>query len=185
MKLSRAVLLASALPGVFSQAGDRPTTTTSTRTVAQIPSANPTLDPSWRHNRTRQTKHVHDFFRLFGWLRMNETIQDRDIPAAIRKIQRILRAPETGVYDERMETVMSRPRCGTIQPYNATDAGRNRPSKKKKRFVLWGPKWHHQTVTYRFVNYTSEVTGEKQRSILRLVQPNSTPRLCMALLLTA
>jgi hypothetical protein len=112
---------------------------------------------------------VHDFFRLFGWLRTNETIPDREIAAAIRKIQRILRAPETGVYDERMEAVMSRPRCGTVQPYNATDASKNRPSKKNKRYVLWGPKWHHQTITYRFINYTAEVAADKQRTVLRLV----------------
>lgn len=165
MKLICAVLLAIALPSVLSQAADAPTTTSR---YEQIPSATPTLDPSWRHNRTRQTKHVHDFFRLFGWLRTNETIQDRDIPAAIRKIQKILRAPETGVYDERMEAVMSRPRCDTMQPYNATDA-KNRGSKKRKRYVLWGPKWLHPTVTYRFVNYTAEVAQDRQRSVLRLV----------------
>jgi hypothetical protein len=168
MKLLNALLLASALPSVISQAGDAITAATTTASrVAQIPSATPTLDPTWRHDRARQKKHVHDFFRLFGWLRSNETIQDRDIPAAIRKIQRILRAPETGVYDERMEMVMSRPRCGTNQPYNATDAERpDRSGKKHRRYVLWGPKWNHRTVTYRFHNYTADLGSEKQRSIL-------------------
>lgn len=135
--------------------------------VDQIPSAIPTLDPSWRHNRTRQHKHVHDFFKLFGWLRRNDTIKEDDIPAAIRKIQRVLKEPETGEYDERMEVVMSRPRCGTIPPFNPADADISpRSDHVHKRYVLWGPKWNRQTITYRFVNYTSDIGSDRQRATL-------------------
>ncbi|KAF2281286.1 uncharacterized protein EI97DRAFT_454492 [Westerdykella ornata] len=137
-------------------------------TVSQIPSALPTpVDPSWRHNRTRQRKHVHDFFKLFGWLRHNDTIKDHDFPAAIRRIQRILHEPETGEYDEKMEVVMSRPRCGTIQPFNATDARMPDGGTLRKRYVLWGPKWNSATVTYRFLNYTSDIAADLQRETLR------------------
>jgi len=85
--------------------------------------------------------------------------------AAIRKIQRILHEPETGVYDERMERVMSKPRCGTEQPYNATDAGLDGKS-PHKRFVLWGPKWDHTPLTYRFINFTADLASSRQQSIV-------------------
>ncbi|KAF2013533.1 hypothetical protein BU24DRAFT_452403 [Aaosphaeria arxii CBS 175.79] len=135
------------------------------RTLAVIPSSSPTLDPTWRQNRTRQAKHIHDFFKLFGWLRRNDTIRDPDMPRAIRKIQRVLREPETGVYDERMETVMSRPQCATVQPYNESDAIVDN-STMHKRYVLWGPKWDRTALTYRFVNYTADLSQDRQRAII-------------------
>lgn len=134
--------------------------------TALIPSASPTPDPDWRQNRTRQHKHVHEFLKAFGWLKSNETIQDRDMPKAIRKIQKVLREPETGEYDERMDIVMSRPRCGTIPQYNETDANLA-DGELHKRYVLWGPKWDHTTITYSFINFTSEVASDRQRAILR------------------
>lgn len=105
-----------------------------TPTLAPTPTPVPT--PDWRHDPTRQSKHVHDFFKSFGWLKHDTSIKDRDMPAAIRKIQKMLHEPETGLYDERMEKVMSKPRCGTEQPYNETDAelGGKTP---QKRYVLW------------------------------------------------
>ena len=87
------------------------------------------------------------------------------MPAAIKKIQRVLREPETGVYDERMERVMSRPQCGTVQQYNASDAMDN--STLQSRYVLWGPKWDRTSLTYRFVNYTSDLSVAKQQAIVR------------------
>jgi hypothetical protein len=165
MKFFGTVLLLSSVQGCLSSAEDAPL---AARTVSQIPSASPTADPNWRHNRTRQAKHVHDFFKLFGWLRRNDTINDDDLPKAIRKIQKTLREPETGIYDERMEIIMSKPRCGTIQPYNETDA-KIPDEKVHKRYVLWGAKWQPTTITYRFINYTADITSERQKTIVRYV----------------
>lgn len=139
----------------------------STTAVSQIPSALPTLDPNWRTNRTRQHQHVHDFFQLFGWLRPDDTIKESDLPAAIRKVQRVLREPETGIYDERMERVLSRPRCGTtpLAPNTQPPPG---PKEHRKRYVLWGPKWATNVVTYRFLNYSPDLSSDRQRSLLRL-----------------
>jgi hypothetical protein len=136
-----------------------------------IPSATPTSNPtpSWKNDRPRQSKHVHDFFKSFGWLRKDTTIKDGDMPAAIRKIQKILQEPETGVYDERMEAIMSKPRCGTEQPYNETDANLNGTT-PHKRYVLWGPKWDHTSITYQFINYTGDLASERQKSIVRSVK---------------
>ncbi|KAF2705417.1 hypothetical protein K504DRAFT_537468 [Pleomassaria siparia CBS 279.74] len=144
-----------------------------TRTIALIPSANPTptpiptpsSDPSSQHNRTRQSKHVHEFFKSFGWLQRDRTIKDGDLPAAIKKIQKVLNEPETGVYDERMETMMSRPRCGTEQPYNETDATLIGTA-PHKRYVLWGPKWDHTSITYSFINYTGDLPSSRQQAIV-------------------
>ncbi|KAH7123614.1 hypothetical protein B0J11DRAFT_315941 [Dendryphion nanum] len=134
------------------------------KTISQIPSSAPTIDPSWQ-SRDKQKKRVHDFFRLFGWIRRNATIHEPQMPSAIRKIQRVLRVPETGEYNERMERVMSRPRCGTEAAYNESEAtipdGGNR-----KRFVLWGPKWNRNPITYRFINYTNDLPENDQRSLI-------------------
>ena len=135
-----------------------------------IPSATSTSDPtpSWKNDQPRQSKHVHDFFKSFGWLRKDTTIKDGDMPAAIRKIQRILHEPETGIYDERMEATMSKPRCGTEPPFDETDANLNGTT-PHMRYVLWGPKWDHTSLTYRFINFTGDLASERQKSIIRSV----------------
>ncbi|KAF2726607.1 zincin [Polyplosphaeria fusca] len=85
--------------------------------------------------------------------------------SAIRKIQNVLHEPETGEYDDRMDDVLSKPRCGRIQPYNETDALSN--ATMHKRYILWGPKWDHTALTYSFVNYTSDVKGDLQKATLK------------------
>ncbi|KAF2118102.1 hypothetical protein BDV96DRAFT_377666 [Lophiotrema nucula] len=162
MKLPFVVLLSAVTSCVSQSTVD----SAPIRTISLIPSATPTLVHShpWRHNRTRQSQHVHEFFRLFGWLRRNDTIRDSDMPAAIQKIQKILHEPETGEYDDRMDAVMSKPRCGTLQPYNETDAKSN--STMHKKYVLWGPKWDHTTITYQFINYTADLPADRQRIII-------------------
>lgn len=140
-----------------------------TRT-ALIPSARPTPTPpsdSFRIDPKKVSKEVHNFFRAYGWLRHNQTISDSDIPRAIKKIQKAIRHPETGVYDSKLNTLMSRPRCGTEQAYNETAA--NEGLDVHKRYVLWGPKWDHSPVTYRFHNYTADLDVGSQRSIVRFV----------------
>ncbi|KAF2742630.1 zincin [Sporormia fimetaria CBS 119925] len=164
MRFSIALFVLGAIPLLQAHPDPAPI---AAKTVSQIPSAIPTLDPSWRDDKTRQKKHVHEFLTSFGLARKNETLKDHELPNAIRKCQRILREPETGEYDEKMEIVMSRPRCGTIVPYNVTDM-KNAEVKRdlEKRYVLWGPKWDRTTITYRFVNYTSDLGSDRQRAIL-------------------
>ncbi|CAI6283163.1 unnamed protein product [Periconia digitata] len=136
-----------------------------TRT-ALIPSSPPQPTPTsgFRIDPKKLSKEVHGFFRAYGWLKHNQTIQDSEMPRAIRKIQRAIRHPETGVYDAGLNAVMSRPRCGTEQPYNATAA--NDGSDLHKRYVLWGPKWNHSPVTYRFINYTADLDVASQRTVI-------------------
>lgn len=145
-----------------------------TRT-ALIPSAppKPTATDSFRIDPKKLSKEVHNFFRAYGWLRRNETIQDDQIPKAIRKIQRAIRHPETGVYDSHLNALMSRPRCGTEQNY--TEAAANDESDLHKRYVLWGPKWDHSPVTYRFINYTADLDVASQQNIIRF-KPLSYPQ---------
>ncbi|PSN69651.1 hypothetical protein BS50DRAFT_631645 [Corynespora cassiicola Philippines] len=128
------------------------------------PTAFPTPSPPLRVDARKQSKNVHDFFRLYGWLEENTNIPDNELPRAIRKIQRTLRTPETGVYDKHMDDVMNRPKCGTIQAYNESDASTNEPL--SKRYVLWGAKWNHSPLTYRFINYTADLPVERQQTLI-------------------
>lgn len=166
MRLFALVLILSLISGCLAHSVNNDLVA---RGTSIIPSASPSPTPdassSWKNDKRRQWKHIHEFFKAYGWLKHNATIPDQDLPKAIRKIQKVLREPETGEYTERLEYVMSRPRCGTVQPYNETDA--NADSSLHSRYVLWGPKWDHTTITYRFLNYTAALPAEQQRNIVR------------------
>ncbi|KAF2869464.1 hypothetical protein BDV95DRAFT_609009 [Massariosphaeria phaeospora] len=164
MKIFELALLSSSITSCFCQST---TETIPTKSLNLIPSATPTSTTpgSWRNDKKRQSRHVHQFFRAYGWLERNASIEEPEMPAAIRKIQMVLRDPPTGVYDERLDQVMSKPRCGTIPEYNATDA--NADGGIHKRFVLFGAKWNHSPLTYRFLNFTADLPSERQRTIVR------------------
>ncbi len=115
----------------------------------------------------KQSKHIHEFFQLFGWLRPGTSIPDTDLPKAVRKIQRAMKEPVTGVLSNTMLDIMNRPRCGTEQPYNDTDS--KTVTGIQKRYVIWGAKWQQSTITWKFANYTSDVSPSTQRSTARSV----------------
>ncbi|KAJ4372460.1 hypothetical protein N0V83_004234 [Neocucurbitaria cava] len=110
--------------------------------IALIPSVSPTLPvvPSATAQALskKHSKHVNDFFKLYGWLEPGKSVPDSDLPKAIRKIQKVLKEPVTGVFSDKMMDMLDKPRCGTEQPYNETDA--KNPSDIHKRYVLWGSK---------------------------------------------
>ncbi|KAJ4296213.1 hypothetical protein N0V90_006258 [Kalmusia sp. IMI 367209] len=128
------------------------------------PTATPQPGDALRTDKKKQAKNVHNFFKAYGWIRKDDAIPETKLPAAIRRIQKVLKVPQTGIYDERMDAVMSKPRCGTIPQYNESEALDS--DGLHKRFVLWGPKWDHTTITYRFLNYTADLPAEQQRSIV-------------------
>jgi len=64
--------------------------------------------------------------------------------------------------------MMSGPRCGTEQTYNATDA--EDALDVERRYVLWGPKWAKTTLTWRFDSYTNDLSTARQQSTIRLVK---------------
>ncbi|KAL5381436.1 hypothetical protein DPSP01_007150 [Paraphaeosphaeria sporulosa] len=140
------------------------------RGTSIIPSAAPTPTPTpqpadvLRVDKNKRSKNVHNFFKAYGWLKKDGTIPDSKLPVAIRKIQKVLKVPETGVYDVHLDTVMSKPRCGTIPQYNPSESLDN--STLQSRYVLWGPKWDHTSITYRFVNYTADLPPAQQRSLV-------------------
>jgi hypothetical protein len=113
----------------------------------------------------QHSKHVNDFYKLYGWVRPGAFVPDSDLPKAIRKIQRKLKEPVTGAFSDKMMTMMSGPRCGTEQPYNATDV-EDTPD-LDKRYVLWGPKWVKTTLTWRFDSYSSDLPTARQQSTIR------------------
>ncbi|KAF2847849.1 hypothetical protein T440DRAFT_520513 [Plenodomus tracheiphilus IPT5] len=151
-----------------------------------IPSASGTHmtpDPSSTPipDQRQHSKHIHDFYKLYGWLKPGTQIPDSDLPSAIRKIQRVLKEPVTGKFSDRMMSIMTGPRCGTEQPYNQTDA--ETPLEHHARYVLWGPKWAKTTVTWKFLSYSNDVSTAVQQATVsnafaqwtRLVPLNIVP----------
>jgi hypothetical protein len=143
--------------------------------TALIPSASPTASPlpSATPDQRKHSKHVNDFYKLYGWLKPNTTVPDKDLPRAIRKIQKVLDEPVDGIFSDKMMDIMTKPRCGTEQPYNETAA--KAPAELHKRYVVWGSKWAKTTLTWRFDSYSSDLPAAQQQSTLRCV--SSTPLL--------
>jgi hypothetical protein len=135
--------------------------------IAIIPSASPTKPslPSATLDQKQHSKHVNDFYRLYGWLRPNTTVPDKDLTKAIRKIQRVLDEPVDGMFSDKMMDIMTKPRCGTDQPYNVTAA--EAPAGLQKRYVVWGSKWAKSTVTWRFDSFSSDLPQAQQQSTVR------------------
>lgn len=167
------ILTATFVAGLITLCASRTINGLAGRGTSIIPSASPTATPTpqptdnLRVDKQKQSKNVHNFFKAYGWLKKDEAIPDAKLPAAIRKIQKVLKVPQTGVYDERMEGVMSKPRCGTIPQYDPSESLDN--STLHRRYVTWGPKWDHTAITYRFINYTNDLPQSQQRSLIRYV----------------
>jgi hypothetical protein len=138
-------------------------------TIALIPSASPTVSalPSAIPNQGKHSKHVNDFYKLYGWLKPNTVVPDKDLPKAISKIQKVLEEPVDGIFSDRMMDIMTKPRCGTEQPYNETVARAS--TEIHKRYVIWGSKWAKTTLTWRFDSYSSDLPAAQQQSTLRYV----------------
>jgi hypothetical protein len=163
-------ILMTLLAGLIGFCISNPINDVVARGTSIIPSTAPIPTPTpqpLRVDKNKQSKNVHNFFKAYGWLKKDEAIPDTKLPAAIRKIQKVLKVPETGVYDKHMDTVMSKPRCGTIPQYNPSESLDN--STLHSRYVLWGPKWDHTSITYRFVNYTADLPAVQQRSLVRYI----------------
>jgi len=132
--------------------------------ASPLPTTTPSPVDSLRVDKKHQAKKLHNFLAAYGWVKKDKEIPDAKMPDAIKRVQKVLKVPQTGVYDEHMDTVMSRPRCGTVPQYNESDG--LDADNIQKRFVIWGPKWDHTTITYRFVNYTADLPAAQQRSLI-------------------
>lgn len=134
--------------------------------VALIPSVSPTRStaPSATPEAKKHAQHVNDFYKMYGWLEPGASVPDKDLPTAIRKIQKALKEPVTGVLSDELVGIMSKPRCGSEQPYNETAA--KLPPDLHKRYVLWGPKWAKTSLTWRFISYSEDLSQQIQRSTL-------------------
>jgi hypothetical protein len=165
MVLLRLILLLGSIP--FTSAGSH--RNFARGTIAIIPSASPTqsIRPTATPDQKQHSKHVNDFYKLYGWLKPNTTVPDKELPRAIRKIQKVLREPVTGIFSDKMMDIMTKPRCGTEEPYNETAA--NEPAGLHKRYVMWGSKWAKTSLTWRFINYSSDLPAAQQQSTLKYV----------------
>ena len=171
------VLWATLVAGLIASCSCRPNDivrrgTSIIPSAPPIPTATPSPPENLRVDKKKQAKDIHDFFKAYGWLKKDEAIPDAKLPVAIRKIQKVLKIPQTGVYDGRMHTVLNKPRCGTVPRYDPSEALSN--DTLQSRYVLWGPKWDRTTLTYRFVNYTADLPAVQQRSLVRYVVKSLT-----------
>lgn len=141
------------------------------RTVALIPSVSPTQPAiplaTIEAESKKHSKHVNDFYKLYGWLKPGTSVPEPELPKAIRKIQKVLKEPVTGVFSDKMTSIMNSPRCGTEQPYNETAA--KAPVDLHKRYVVWGPKWTKTSLTWKFISYSSDLSAARQQSTIRSV----------------
>lgn len=135
--------------------------------ITIIPSASPTKPSltSATPDQKQHSKHVNDFYKLYGWLRPNTTVPDKDLSKAIRKIQKVLEEPVDGIFSDKMMDIMTKPRCGTEQPYNETAA--EAPTGLRKRYVVWGSKWGKSIITWRFESYSSDLPQAQQQLTVR------------------
>lgn len=145
---------------------------------AIIPSQSPTQPalPTVTPDQRGHSKHVNDFYKLYGWLKPNTTVPDKELPRAIRKIQKGLSEPVTGIFSDKMMDIMTKTRCGTEQPYNETAAITT--GELHRRYVLWGAKWAKSTITWRFTNYSTDLPAAQQQATIRCVSVLPTFHWC-------
>jgi len=115
------------------------------------------------------------FLRRFGYLQEMRNsgfaaVRDLTVPdaatgtfdnateEALRSYQQFHGLPVTGELDQATVTEMRKPRCGFPDRPSATGLG---------RFVAQGNRWDHSNITYRIVNFTTELTQAEIRDAVR------------------
>jgi hypothetical protein len=122
---------------------------------------------------------VQHFLRRFGYLEADAApgdrlarFRDRALPratigvmddattAAIRNYQRMFRLPATGVIDAATLASMRSPRCGVP----------DQPSRlflRALQFTTNGSRWQNTNVSFRFTNFTGDLTQAQVRTAVR------------------
>ncbi|WP_258009764.1 matrilysin family metalloendoprotease [Bacillus thuringiensis] len=119
-----------------------------------------------KNSKGKPVKELQEFLRKFGYLEKTnnearvtslevvlETDFDDNTEAALRKYQEFHNLPQSGELDEATVKQMNVPRCGF------TDL-----NKGLANFSAQGNKWNKNDLTYKFVNFTSDLTEEEVRS---------------------
>ncbi|PVH68823.1 hypothetical protein DL98DRAFT_384861, partial [Cadophora sp. DSE1049] len=95
-------------------------------------------------------KKVGAFLQKFGYLKLgNEAIQE-DLAPALTELQAVGSIPKTGVFDAATAQLMDKPRCGYPD--------RNPSISGPLESTIFGGKWDHTDITYRFDSFCADLT---------------------------
>ena len=130
-----------------------------------------------------------DFLATFGYLNQGGGSQDSASllgnittvrKSALMEFQRYYGLPETGVVDDATRRAMRDPRCGVpdkdpndSSPVDELDDGKKKKKRRKKgksrgkRWVRSPRRWNKRQLTFRFLNYTSDIPESLTRSAFR------------------
>ncbi|MCU5684725.1 matrilysin family metalloendoprotease [Bacillus wiedmannii] len=114
-----------------------------------------------RSSKGKPVKELQEFLGKFGYLNRTTRVAELEVEAnfdegtetALKKYQEFHNLPITGELDEATVKQMKVPRCG-VPDLNQGVA----------RFTAQGNRWNKNDLTYKFVNFTSDLTEEEIRS---------------------
>lgn len=86
---------------------------------------------------------------------------DEAIEEGVALFQRAFGLPETGAVDEATRAAMKQPRCSFPDFYTSAHAAAG-----SHNFSAQGSKWNKTALTYRFSNYTSDLSSTASRSAI-------------------
>lgn len=97
------------------------------------------------------------YLTRFGYEQDSTSNEEDNFTASLKSFQKYSNLPITGTYDEPTRTLMSKPRCSHPDlKKSTTTAGPN-------SFVNSGIRWNKTNLTYRFAEFTPDLTPAKQR----------------------
>lgn len=102
---------------------------------------------------------VAKYLQRFGYLDAKADHKDTaSVAVALTKFQALAQLPQTGHFDDATAAEMVKPRCG-YPDLNAR-------SLMAADFAFLGDKWDHTDITYRFDNFTPDLTQPQVRAAL-------------------
>jgi len=132
--------------------------------------------------RGAEVREVYDYLRRYGYFQNEELAEhypnwkpavasdpadpeifDDALETGVKLFQRAAGLPETGLVDAEMRAIMKLPRCEFPDYYNPPSALRH---SDQHNWATTGGTWSSSNITYRFANYTSDLSQSAQRSAI-------------------
>jgi hypothetical protein len=104
-------------------------------------------------------KQVAAYLQRFGYMQSQTLDTAQDLTTALSSFQSFTGLAATGIYDEATAALMSEPRCGV--PDKPTGSHNH-----SANFVAQGSKWNKTALTYRFANFTPDMTPSEARATI-------------------
>ncbi|XP_072042586.1 matrix metalloproteinase-18-like [Amphiura filiformis] len=105
---------------------------------------------------------AHRWLKKYGYMRTDNP-SGKEVTEAMMLVQQFYGLSQTGELDQDTTNMMSEPRCGVadIQPGIVPPGNRRR-----RRFTLLGDPWDSTSLSYRFNNYTPDLSLSQVRSAI-------------------